>query len=141
MIQRIQTIWLALAAACGFMMARAPLFNATLADNTMREYLATESLLAFALIIGVAILSVIAIFLFKNRTTQFKLAVTGILLSAIIVGLQVWAVENFKKTIPLVKGTYQWGGLLPIAMFIFLWLAARAIRKDEKLVKSLDRLR
>ncbi|MBV4356037.1 DUF4293 domain-containing protein [Pinibacter aurantiacus] len=141
MIQRIQTIWLALAAICGFAMSRVPLFNATLADNSSRIVFASDHLVVFALSIAVACMSTVAIFLFKKRTTQFKLAVTGILLSIAVVGLEVYYINAFKQSTPMVKGTYSWGGLLPIAMAIFLWLAAGGIRRDEKLVKSLDRLR
>lgn len=141
MIQRIQTIWLAIAAICGFAMARVPLFTATLTDGTKRNYLASESLLSFALIIGIACLSTVAIFLFKNRPTQYKLTIIGALLSMVVIGLQVYSVENFKSTVSIVQGTYQWGGLLPIAMMIFLFMASGGIRKDEKLIKSLDRLR
>jgi len=141
MIQRIQTLWLALAAACGFLMAKAPLFTATLPDQTKRTFIATESLLVFALSIGVACMAVAAIFLFKNRPTQYKLAVVGVLLAAVVIGLEVWAIDGFKKANTILSGSYQWGGLLPIAMMIFLILAASGISKDEKLMKSLDRLR
>jgi Domain of unknown function (DUF4293) len=141
MIQRIQTVWLALAAICGFAMAKVPLFTATLTDLSKRSFLATESLLAFALIIGIAATSVVTIFLFKKRPTQYKLAITGALLSAVVIALQVYSIEGFKKANPIQQGTYQWGGLLPIAMMILLFMAAAAIRKDEKLIKSLDRLR
>lgn len=141
MIQRIQTIWLAIAAACGFAMSRIPLFNAMLADKSERIYYATESLVVFALCMAVAVMAAIAIFLFRKRTTQFKLAVLGVALSLAVIGLEVYFIEMFKKSIPMVKGTYNVGGLLPIAMLVCLWMAARAIRKDEKLVKSLDRLR
>ena len=122
-------------------MANTPLFKATLTDQTERSILAAESLLAFALAVGIACLSAVAIFLYKNRKTQYKLALSGAFLSAVVIGLQVWYVEAFKKSTPIVQGTYQWGGLLPIAMMIFLFLAASGIRKDEKLIKSLDRLR
>ena len=64
MIQRIQTIWLALAAACGFSMAKLPLFTATLPNAGTRNFLASESLLVFALIIAIAAMSFVAIFLF-----------------------------------------------------------------------------
>lgn len=141
MIQRVQTIWLAAAAICGFAMANTPLFTATLTDQTKRSILAAESLLAFALAVGIAILSTVAIFLYKNRKTQYKMAIIGALLSAVVIGLQVWYIEDFKKENAIVQGTYQWGGLLPIAMMIFLFLASAGIRKDEKLIKSLDRLR
>ncbi|ULQ56572.1 DUF4293 domain-containing protein [Flavihumibacter rivuli] len=141
MIQRIQTVWLALAAICGFTMAKVPLFHATLSDGSSRNFLATENLLAFALIVGIACMSIIAIFLYKNRPTQYKLAISGALLSIVVIGLQVYYIEAFKKSTPITQGTYQWGGLLPIAMMILLFMASGSIRKDEKLVKSLDRLR
>jgi uncharacterized membrane protein YwaF len=141
MIQRIQSVWLALAAICGFAMAKVPLFSATLTDLSKRNILASESLLAFALIIGIAAMSVVAIFLFKNRPTQYKLAISGALLSFVVIGLQVYYIEAFKKANPIQQGTYLWGGLLPIAMVILLFMAASAIKKDEKLIKSLDRLR
>lgn len=141
MIQRVQSIWLLLAAVCGFALTQIPLFIGRLANNVTKKVIATESLLLFALSMGVACLALICIFLFKNRPLQFKLSVIGIILSIIVIGLEVWQIENFKTANTLFKGSYYWGGLLPIAMTIFFILATRAIYKDERLVKSLDRLR
>ena len=141
MIQRIQTLWLVLAAAAGFSMSKVPLFTGTLQNASIKRVVATESLVLFALAIGTACMAIACIFLFKNRPLQFKLAVSGCVLSLVMVGLEVWQVESFKSSNALLKGTYQAGGLLPIAMFIFFLLAARSIYKDERLVKSLDRLR
>ena len=141
MIQRVQTIWLLLAAVCGFALTQVPLFTGRLPNQIVRSVLATESLLLFALIIGAACLALACIFLFKNRPLQFKLSVTGVILSIIITGLEVWYIEGFKRVNTLVKGTYYWGGLLPIAMVIFFILATRGIYKDEKVIKSLNRLR
>lgn len=141
MIQRKQTIWLLLAAVCGFAMARVPIFEALLSTNVTQQVMASDSLLLFAVIIGIACLSLISIVLFKNRALQFKLVIIAIILSVAAVALQVWKVEGYKSSVTITKGTYEWGGLLPIAMIIFLVLAARGIYKDEKLVKSLDRLR
>jgi FtsH-binding integral membrane protein len=141
MIQRKQTLWFLLAAACGFAMSKLPLFSATLASNMPRELIATESLLLFALVIGLSCIALLCIFLFKNRPLQFKLAVTGIILSMGTIALEVYKIEEFKTANAITSGTYQWGGLLPIIMMIFFFLAAKAVYKDEKLVKSLDRLR
>lgn len=141
MIQRVQTIWLLLAAVCGFALTQVPLFTGRLPNEIIRRVLATESLLLFALIIGAACLALACIFLFKNRPLQFKLSVTGVILSIIITGLEVWYIEGFKRVNTLVKGTYYWGGLLPIAMIVFFILATRGIYKDEKVIKSLNRLR
>ncbi|MBS1563288.1 MAG: DUF4293 domain-containing protein [Bacteroidetes bacterium] len=142
MIQRIQSIWLLLAAISGFLIMKAPIFEITLANNTLRSVMATDSLLLFALVIGIASLCVISIFLFKKRPTQFRLCILSIVLAIAAVALEVKNVEDYKSGTPgLLKGTYQPGALLPILMIIFLIMAARAIYKDEKLVKSLDRLR
>lgn len=141
MIQRIQTIWLLLAAVCGFLLTRFPLFVGRLANQIVKNLLATESLLLFAVAIGTALLALACIFLFRNRSLQFKLTVTGVILSIGLIALEVWQVESFKTSTTLLKGSYYWGALLPMLMVIFFWLAARGIYKDEKLVKSLNRLR
>jgi hypothetical protein len=142
MIQRIQSVWLLLAAVAGFMTTEAPVFKATLPSNVLYSLMATDSLLLFALLIGISCLALIAIFLFKQRPTQFKICIIGIILAIVAIALQVKEVEDYKaKTPAMVKGTYQLGGLLPVLMIIFLIMAARGIYKDQKLVKSLDRLR
>ena len=141
MIQRIQSVWLLLAAVCGIALTQVPLFIGTLSNNLVKHVLATESLLLFAVSICLAGLALFCIFLYKKRTLQFKLSVLGIILSILLIGLEVWHVENFKASNALVKGSYYWGGLFPIAMVIFFILATRGIYKDERLVKSLDRLR
>ncbi|MEO5997162.1 MAG: DUF4293 domain-containing protein [Chitinophagaceae bacterium] len=141
MIQRIQSVWLLIAAVCGIALTQVPIFIGTLSNNMVKNVLATESLLLFAVSICLAGLALFCIFLFKKRTLQFKLSVLGIILSILLIGLEVLLVENFKSANALVKGSYYWGGLFPIAMVIFFILATRGIYKDERLVKSLDRLR
>jgi hypothetical protein len=141
MIQRKQTIWFMLAAVCGFCITQVPLFIGTQANNVIVNLMATESLVLFALSMAVACLAAFCIFLFRNRSLQFKLAVTGTILSIAIIALEVWYIEQFKAGSNLVKGTYYWGGLLPIAMTVFFILAARGVYRDEKLIKSVDRLR
>jgi len=141
MIQRKQTIWLLLAAIAGFLITRVPLYAGTLVGEVVKTYTATENLLLFAVTIIAALLALVAVFLFKNRKLQMKLAVTGVIVSVALIALEVWQVAEFGRTNSILRGTYSWGALLPIAMTIFFILAAVNIRKDEKLVKSLDRLR
>ena len=141
MIQRIQSVWLLLSAICGLALTGVPLFVGTLANNMVKQVLATESLLLFAVSICLAALALACIFLFKKRTLQFKLSIAGFVASIVLIALEVWHIEKFKTANTLVKGSYYWGGLFPIAMAIFFMLASRGIYKDERLVKSLDRLR
>lgn len=141
MIQRIQTIWLLLAAIAGFLITRVPLYQGALAGQAIKRYFATESLLLFAVAIIAALSALIAVFLFKNRSAQIKLTIFGILASVTFIALEVWQADNFATSNGILKLSYLWGALLPVAMIFFFILAAIGIRKDNKLVKSLDRLR
>lgn len=141
MIQRVQSIWLFLAAAFGFLYTQVPAYVLSIAGNIVKKFEPTESLLLFAVSIAVALLALICVFLYKKRTLQFKLSIVGFLASIGIIALEVSQVNGYETTVPLSKGSYYWGSLLPIAMAIFFILASSGIRKDEKLVKSLDRLR
>jgi hypothetical protein len=141
MIQRKQTIWLLLAAIFAFLYTQVPLYEAITAMGEEIKFIPTQSLLLFAVAIGVGLIAVTAIFLFKKRPTQFKLSLVGLLLSILLIALEVWQIENFKSNTTVAKANYSYGSLLPIAMVVLFILAIQGIRRDEKLVKSLDRLR
>jgi hypothetical protein len=89
------------------------------------------------------ILPLFAIFFFGNRSRQKGLTWMGIFSSLVFFGLTVLEVENQKKKLP--PGTNMQyaipGILVTVVAIIFMILAVRAIRKDEKLIRSLDRLR
>lgn len=143
MIQRIQSIWLLLAAIFGFLLTQIPLFVMKFSNNVERRILATESLLLFSVSIGIACLAAACIFLFKNRPLQFRLSILGAIASIVLIGLEVWQIGKYRTLYAnnMVSSSYYWGGLLPIAMAICFIYAARSVYKDEKLVKSQDRLR
>jgi hypothetical protein len=92
------------------------------------------------LLILIAAISLITIFLFKNRKTQLKLSVVLIMLSIIL----LLAVASYAF---LLSGKYnsllqfRVNLLFPVLVLIFSILAYRGIKKDEELVKSYDRLR
>ena len=91
----------------------------------------------FLLILTVAsmVLSTITIFLFKNRRQQMQLCLLGILIS---VGLIVLYILQMNK---LVKPVLALFCALPFLVLTGYYMAYRDIRKDERLVKSLDKLR
>src|SRR4051812_15721282 len=113
MIQRIQTIWLLLAAIAGFLMTQVPLYVGTLLGNVVKKYNATESLLIFAVAVMAALFSLIAIFLYKKRKAQMNWTFLGIIVSIALVALDVWQIGEFKTRNPELKGSYYWGALLP----------------------------
>jgi len=101
--------------------------------------LADNFLLVIAIIL-IGILAITCLFLYKNRKLQFKLSVLGIFASFGFLFLEYFKVEAFKTVNQFISGSYQIGALLPLLMVIFFFLAAKGIYKDEKLIKSVDRL-
>ncbi|GAB2827562.1 DUF4293 domain-containing protein [Ferruginibacter profundus] len=136
MIQRIQSVWLLLAAACIGLTAKLPYYSGTNAKGVASyELKATENFLLFSTTIVTCLLALLIIFFFKKRPLQLRLCVLGIVLEALLIFLYYREVSTFTL------GTYSlWAMLHGIAVFLF-FLAARAINKDEKRVKDSDRLR
>jgi hypothetical protein len=77
------------------------------------------------------------IFNYKDRKKQLLLTIGLIVLSLANI-LLYW---HYSGVPPFQEGNYGLGALLTLAIPVFLFMAARGIRKDEKLVKSADRLR
>lgn len=136
MIQRIQTIYLLLSAAvsAGLIFV----FHLWTNTNDVPVY-AKDEYLYLGLFLGSALLSLIAIFNYKNRKFQFVLGRLNIILNFILLGFFVYqSLKVSGETAVSEKGI---GMLLPIVSIVLLALANKAIKKDEDLVKSVDRLR
>lgn len=93
--------------------------------------------LMISFLIGGA-LSLAAIFLFKNRKLQMNLSLVAIL--ATVVGL-VLALIFFFGDAAHNQAAFGLGFILPVLTIVFAFLGWRNIKKDEKLVRSMDRLR
>ena len=137
MIQRIQTIYLLIAA--GISSGLIFVFNLWVNKGEQMVF-AKDEMLFLSLFIGSAVLSLVSISMFKNRQTQFVIGRLNIILNFILLGLFVYRSLNLsgETTDVSEKGI---GMLLPIFSIVFLVLANKAIKKDEELVKSVDRLR
>jgi hypothetical protein len=79
----------------------------------------------------------IDIFNFRDRKKQFWISIGLFVLSLLNILLYWWR----SGVPPFESGNYSLGALLTLAIPVFLIMAARGIRKDDKLVKSADRLR
>jgi len=142
MIQRIQSLWLIVVALAAFATSQLTIFVGTLPNGTELPLQLSSNLLLAIVIILLGCLALINLFLFRNRKLQFRLSILGLILSIGFLFLEYYVVENFfKPKYSILTGTYQVGALLPVVMIVFFFLAARGIRKDEKLVRSMDRLR
>ena len=141
MIQRIQSLWLIIVAITAFATSRLVLFEGTLPNGTILPFNFASSLILSIAVITLGLLALICLFLFKNRKLQFKLSVMGTIFSVGFLFLEYYMVEDFKTNHSILTGSYQIGALLPVLMIVFFFLAARGIYRDEKLIKSMDRLR
>jgi hypothetical protein len=141
MIQRIQTIWLLLAAAAAFLTLRFSFYSGNFigdgAAATFQYLTARSNIVLTILSAGVGLAALIAVFLYKNRKQQMRVILVALLVS--IVNLVLFFLES-RKFVPG-EGNYDLTAAIAFAVPVFLFLAMRGIRKDEKLVKSLDRLR
>ena len=136
MIQRIQSIWLLLAAACAFAGFKFSYYSGNkLNDTLLHELKASENFLLMLTTIAVGGLALINIFLFKKRTLQLRLCVLGILLEAVLIFLYYREVTTFSQ------GTYSLTSILHSVIVLAFVLAARGINKDSKILKESDRLR
>ncbi len=150
MWQRIQTIFLILASGSCWSLFLEPLGLAgasgnlasvqgtPLADGIL-HLLEQPALIALSALAGIS--SLIAVFLFKNRKVQIRVTQLAVVLAfALLVAVLAFFYVDFKK-ITGASYVFQPGLLLPVASIITGVLAIFNIRKDDKIVRSMDRLR
>jgi succinate-acetate transporter protein len=141
MIQRIQSLWLLLASLCSGLVFLPPLANGM--ENlqlymngwTLNDTVIESTGALWVLALGCALLPLPVIFQFRKRSRQVRMIRVIMLLNLILVlllSVEIYQAENAKPSPGLI--------LIPAAI-IFLFLAAGAISKDDKLVRSADRLR
>jgi len=135
MLQRIQTIWLLLAAVCGFASLKTSFYIGSVATEPANHLTAMSNTWLMILTIVTATIAIVTIFMYKNRPLQLKLSLASIALSIIILILYYTQTQQFTV------GGYALTSVIAVAVPVFLILAAAGIYKDEKLVKSIDRLR
>ncbi|MBL7722873.1 MAG: DUF4293 domain-containing protein [Chitinophagaceae bacterium] len=138
MIQRQQTLWLLLTTMAAIFSFMFPfVVGDEIQQNSSVRTVVDAGSTFFLLILtgGSLILSTIIIFLFKNRKQQMWLCVLGVLISGLLIFLYIMQMNKLIKPVPALTA------VLPVIMLIGYFMAFRGIRKDEKLVKSLDKLR
>src|ERR1700761_8710680 len=147
MLQRKQSIWMLLALICAVLTFKFAFYfgNMKVGLNGIAplEVKALPTLGAgsvsassgsvLILIIG----TLINIFNFRSRNKQLWITIGLIVLSLLNILLYWWK----SGVPPFESGSFSLGALFTLAIPVFLLFAARGIRKDDKLVKSADRLR
>lgn len=155
MLQRVQTVWLFFATASLFCLFLFPFIQFVDAANIATAVKATGvyqnlngQVVQTEPFIGLSIATVIVglvpfviIFFYRNRKKQIAISYVTILL---ILAYSFWLAQTAKQeagTVNLALQNYGIGVILPSLAILFIILALRGIRKDEKLVRSADRLR
>lgn len=155
MIQRIQSVWLFFATATIFSLFLFPYIQVFNPDGSakiikvtgiyqgmMGQSVQTEAFLTLTIAtVILALIPFILIFLFRNRKQQLTLCYLTV---ALIIGYSFWIIQTAKGVIDgatLQAENYGIGLMLPSIAILFVILAIRGIRKDDRMVKSADRLR
>jgi len=139
MIQRIQTVWLFLAALFAAFTYKFPFYTGNVINKeNVQVYEKLVASSSFLVLIFTAALiggTIYIIFMYKNRRQQIWLTVAAAGLSIINIILYF---SEFKK---FTSGSMALTAVFALAIPVFLLFAINGIWTDEKLVKSLDRLR
>ncbi|MEI6062107.1 MAG: DUF4293 domain-containing protein [Bacteroidota bacterium] len=158
MIQRIQTLYLSLAFIAIALLFAFPLaqffgengayvFSVTGLKNMVpggpNVFNPMLYLPLVVVAVSIGMLTVYTIFQFKNRSLQVKLTNIGVLAAIILImGIFFLYIPMIEKKISIVPDYRKAFGIyLPLVALVFLVMANRAIKRDDKLVRSADRLR
>jgi hypothetical protein len=158
MLQRIQTILLALVAIAMLAVTALPMWeksSAALSEKVTLTSFALEHFKAMASVSNsntmlIAILATISaciaafsITQYKKRMLQMTLGLINSILIAVVLGYTFYLV--FKVGIPMFEpdnqGSYGAGFIAAVVAMLCNMIANRFIRRDEMLVKSADRMR
>ncbi len=145
MIQRIQSVWLLLAALCNGGLFFFDIYRAHTMINgvdTLQSIRVNDHYPSLLIALVVTIMPLVAIFLFKNRKRQKLMTILAMVFTAGLITQMLTRVGNLTNQVPApTNGSYWIGAVLPAVAIIFLGMAIGGINRDQKLVKSLDRLR
>lgn len=135
MIQRPQTLYLFCAALLNSAVFFNSIYSKAMADPAVWIGYGLAISLTLALILSLG-----SVFLYKNRPIQLKVVKIGTYLQILALGFGAGVLFSLGGL-----GIFLWQETMGVALVIvalaLYWLAGRGIKKDEELVKSMDRIR
>ncbi|MCU7614320.1 DUF4293 domain-containing protein [Chryseobacterium sp. GMJ5] len=129
MLQRIQTIWILLS-----VLAAASLFITGKDVSVFGDFPVIEVSSIILVLTGA-----FSVFSFKNRKRQIMLNTISIIINVLLIGILAFWLQNLSGGIDFPEKGIE--PIFPSVAVICLLLANIFIKKDERLVKSVDRLR
>jgi hypothetical protein len=156
MIQRIQSIFMALASVSALLMFFFPIAWYYGANNTLEFYayklhehlpntpaVFSMSYLLPLIFLTIALVGipVVSLFNYKHLQKQYKLMRINVLLSLLAVGGILLFYSSSLTKVTGATASYEFGVFIPLIVLIFSFLSMRGIRNDIRLLRSVDRLR
>jgi hypothetical protein len=152
MIQRIQSLFLLIAFILQLLMLFLPIaeyvvgnqvviFKASgfISESTLNKNMA-HSTYILVLLCLLVLIPFVAIFLYKRRKSQMQLCIYYII---VLIGFQAvifWFSWNTMHQLEAVV-SYKFPIIFPVVSAILSYLAFLSVRKDERLIRSIDRIR
>lgn len=125
---------------CSSTYIKFPFFNGTVINGTKgvqgAELTATDNIFLMLLTSAIIIIALVTIFMYKNRKLQIQLTFLGLFLSVGLIALYYYYTKNFEP-----GGRISLTALLSLLTLSGFFMGLRGIRKDQKLIKDLNRLR
>ncbi len=155
MIQRIQTLYLFFIVIISIVLFFTPLIEFVNNESVFslgilglnfqnQQNIITISTLPLIIINSMVILlSIISIYSFKNRNLQLKICKINLfLISSFLIFIVMYSNQIEEKIGSTALNTsFGLGILLPVLSLILTYLAIRGIKKDQELLRSIDRIR
>jgi hypothetical protein len=145
MIQRIQSLFLLFVVIISGTLLFVPVYE--LHDFSQSDLAAAvnafnikDNTLLMILNSAIGLMALISIFLYKWRNVQIRFCNISLLLTCLLIGLLFFVADTMSSNMNQ-RIQYKYGSYLPLIELIFLYLAARYVKKDDELVRSADRLR
>ena len=129
MLQRIQTVWMLLA------VLGAVFLYLSVGDLELGSWLQYIEWACMVLVL----IGLFSVFSYQSRIRQLLLNRVSIIINALLIGVLVYGLLNLPGGMSFPEKGIE--PIFPLIAVVCLFLANHYIRRDEKLVKSVDRLR
>ncbi len=145
MIQRSQSVFLLIVVVISMVLLKVPVyelhdFAASGTVGKVTSFNIMDNTLLVILNSAIGLIAFITIFLYKWRNVQIRFCNITLLLTCLLIALLFFVADTMSSNMNQ-RVQYRYGSYLPLIELVFLFLASRAVKKDDDLVKSADRLR
>ncbi len=137
MIQRIQTLFLLVAAALITCLFFCPFVD--FGNGAGIDY--TDIMPMTILLVVITFIACINIFLYRRRMVQIRLCMLNSLLLLAFQGYIIYYIATYNAETAASGGVFSLTAAFPLIAAILTFMALRYIARDEAMVKAMDRLR